>query len=318
VTVDVPAEGVSLFIEATSDNPWTLIDLIELKGPGDVVYESYGSGPLNWMTYYPAGGLGYLNVELPNTDSPDVQLVPGGGTYSFRLHDWDSWTGTLKVRVTVSQRTGGAVQEGTLDLRVFLADGLGIYFDPMSDPKLAEVIGTIDAILGMNGVRLGNVSFTVMDPYYDTMWDSWMTEEMFRDLTAGYPENALNLFFVADMTTWYGVLGIAGAAPGPAANGTIFSGVAIDFNAADGVTVGATAAHEIGHYLGHFDMGGEGWLLTSEEAYAVVRHPLLNPGLPLAFFSPPEATDESGILAAIDLMPAMDEWCGTCTRWPVR
>lgn len=315
VTVNVPAEAVSIFIEATGE-PWSLIDLVEMKGPGDKVYESYYSGPLDWMSFYPAGGYGYLNVELPNTDAPDVQLVAGGGDYSFRLKDWYG-ASTLTVRVTVSLRTAGAVEEGTLDLRIFLADGLGIYYDPLSDAKLAEVVDTIDAISAMNGIRLGNVSFSLLDPTFDAL-DPWWAEYMFETCTVGYPEGALNLFLVADMSSWWGVLGIAGAAPGPAANGTIYSGVAIDFNAADGITVGATAAHEIGHYLGHLDVGNEGWLLMPEEAYPVLRHPLLNPGLPQAFFSPPETTNEAQILDAIDVMPPMDLWCGTCTRPPAR
>jgi hypothetical protein len=316
ITVDVPAEAVSLFIEATGE-PWSLVDLVEMRGPGDVVYESYGSGPLDWASFYPAGGLGYLNVELPNTDAPEVQLVPGGGTYAFRLRDSNYGTSALNVRVTVSLRTGGAVDTGTLDLRIFLADGLGISYDPMGDAKFAEVVRTLDAILGMNGIRLGNVWFTVMDPYYDTIWDSWMAEEMFLTNTSGYAEGALNLFLVADMS-WWGVAGIAGAAPGPTASGTIYSGVAIDFNASDGITVGATAAHEIGHYLGHLVAGHEEVLLSDSDAYPALRHPLLNPGLPASFYSPPETTDEGQILGAIGQMGPMDTWCGTCTRWPVR
>jgi hypothetical protein len=312
--VDVPAEAVGIFLEAKGD-PFSLIDLIGFEGPGGVVYADYdNTGPLDWASFYPAGGSGYLNVELPNSDLPEVQLVSGGGTYRFRLRDSNGATGSLQVRVTVSMRTAGAVEKGTLDLRVFLADGLGI--DPgaaMYDAKMAEVLKTIDAILGMNGVRLGNINFIWLDPAYDTLWDGAATEDMLAVNTLGLPEGALNLFFVADMD--YGIGSIAGAVPGPRANGTPYSGVVIDFNDADGVALGAEATHQIVHYLG---AEVESLLLSEDEAYPVLRHPLLNPGLPQEFLSPQETTDYANILATIDLMPAMEDWCGTCTRLPVR
>ena len=316
--VYVPAEGVSIFLEAKGD-PSSRIDLIGFEGPGGVVYENYDMGPLVWQSYYPAGGLGYLNVELPNSDQPEVQLVPGGGWYKFRLRDWNWAAGSLQVRVTITQRTVPTVEHGTLDVRVFLAAGLNIDpADAMSNAALAEVMKTIDAILGTNGIRLGNLSFTVMDSSYDTV-DETMLDGMLSSNTSGIQEGALNLFFVTDMSyDTASVAGIAGAAPGPAANGTPYSGVVIDFNQADTITVGAAAAHEIGHYLGHFDMGDEGWLLLADEAYAVLRHPLLNPGLPQDFLSPPESTDYDAILAAIESMPGMDTSCGTCMRWSVR
>lgn len=319
--VYVPAEGVSIFLEAKGET-WSRIDLIGFEGPPDsgVVYETRDmAGPLVWQSYYPAGGGGYLNVELPNSDQPDVQMVPGGGWYKFRLRDWNSAASSLQVRVTITQRTAATVEKGTLDVRVFLAAGLNIDpADAMSNATLAEVMKTVDAILGKNGVRLGNISFTVMDASYDTV-DGTTMDGMLESSTTNLPENALNLFFVTDLT--YGgdpIAGIAGATPGPVANGTPYSGVVIDFNQADAITVGATAAHEIGHYLGHFDMGNEGWLLEADEAYAVLHHPLLNPGLPQDFLSPEATTDYAAIIAAIDNMPEMSTSCGTCMRWPVR
>jgi hypothetical protein len=316
---DVPAEAVGIFLEAKGD-PSSLIDLIGFEGPGGVVYENYDmTGPLDWTSFYPAGGNGYLNIELPSSDLPEVQLVSGGGTYSFRLRDSNYATGSLQVRVTVTQRTAAKAEKGTLDLRVFLADGLGI--DPgaaMYDPGMAEVMKTIDAIFGMSDVRLGNITFTWMDPAYDTLWDEAAMQDMVAVHTLGLPEGTLNLFFVTDMA--YGVAGVAGAVPGPRANGTPFSGVVIDFGEGTGIEVGVNAAHQMGHYLGHTDPAGEeeGVLLLPHEAYAVLRHPLLNPGLPQDLLSPPESTDYAEILAAIDEMPTMDTWCGTCTRAPVR
>jgi hypothetical protein len=316
LTLEVPAEGVSIFLEAWGDPTASLIDLIGFEGPSGAVYETYGlAGPLGWLGNYPAGARGYLNILLPDSDLPAVQLVRGGGTYRFRLRDSAFVTGELHVRATVSQRAAGMVREGTLDLRVLLADGLAIAdrSDPMSDPKLAAAMKTIDAILGMSGIRLGTISFSFMDPSYNTLADETEAENLLAVNTAGLAEGPLNLFFVGDMS--YGVAGVSGALPGPRANGTPYSGVVIDFGAADGITVGATAAHEIGHYLGH--VGAE-VILPPNEAYPVLRHPLLNPGLPQDLLSPPESTNSAMILAMVDMMASAGTWCGTCGHPPLR
>jgi len=319
VTLDVPAEAVGIFLEVWGDPSSSLIDLIGLEGPSGVVYETPAmTGPLGWLSNYPAGGRGYLNVELPDSAEPAVQLVRGGGTYRFRLRDSAFATHGLFVRATVSQRAAGAVREGTLDLHVFLADGLLIAdrSDPMSDVRLDAAMKTIDAVLGRNSIRLGTVSYSFLDPVYDTLADPAEAENLIAANTASLAEGALNLFFVKDMS--YGVTSVAGATPGPVANGTPYSGVVIDFDAADATTVGITAAHEIGNYLGHFDPAAGGVLLLPEEAYSVLRHPLLNPGLPEDLVSPPESTNEAWILALVEMMPPVSTWCGTCVRPPAR
>lgn len=48
------------------------------------------------------------------------------------------------------------------------------------------------------------------------------------------------------------VLGVAGAIPGIKRNGTVYSGVAVAYDADTGPLIGSTAAHECGHYLGLF------------------------------------------------------------------
>ena len=320
LTLDVPPEGVGILLEAWGD-PASVIDLIGLEGPpgSGVVYEnSEMTGPLGWITNYPAGGNGYLNVVLPNSDLPAVRLVSGGGAYRFRLRDSAFAAAGLYVRAMVSQRSAGTVQEGTLDLHVFLADGLAIAdrSDPMSDPKFSAVMSTVDAILGLHGVRLGNISFTFMDPFFDTVADEAATKDLLAINTAGLPEGALNLFFVKDMS--YGVAGSSGATPGPTANGTPYSGVVVDFDESDAITVGAVAAREIAYYLGRFERGEENVILLPGDAYAVLRHPLLNAGLPQDLLSPPESTNYNQILGMIDLMAPMDTWSGTFERTPAR
>jgi hypothetical protein len=312
--IDVPAEAVSIFIEATGDSS-SLIDLIGLEGQSGTIYENYDmTGPLGWLSNYPAGGRGYLNVALPNSEDAAVQLESGGGTYWFRLRDTAGMTDRLQVRVTVVQRTGGTVEEGTLDLRVFLADGLAI--DPtyaMDDARVADMMKTLDAILGTSGIRLGNISFIWMDPYYDVLYGEGDTEAMIAQNTAGFPAGSLNVFLVTHMD--YGIASVAGAVPGPTGNGTPFSGIAIDFNETDGITLGAVAAHQVVHYLG---AETENVVLEPGEEYPALRHPLLHPSLPPDLLSPPESTDYAAILETIEAMPPMEDWCGTCTRTPAR
>lgn len=321
LTLEVPEEGVGIFLEAWGDPAASLVDLIGLEGPSGTIYEDQAlAGPLGWLDNYPAGARGYLNVELPNSDLPAVQLEPGGGIYRFRLRDSAFAAGGLQVRVMVSQRRRGTVREGTLDLMVFLSDGLPIAnrSDPMSDTKLAWVMKTIDAMFGMSGVRLGTVSFSFLDPSKDILDDAAETESMIAGYTDGLGEGPLNLFLVKDIA--YGINGIAGAMPGPLANGTPFSGVVIDYGSGNGIVVGATAAHEMSHYLGHghSDDGVESVMLAPDEVFAVLRHPLLGAGLPEVLVSPPESTSYGSLLSMIELMPPIIDWCGTCGRMPLR
>jgi hypothetical protein len=317
-TLELAPEAVSIFLEA-SGNPDSLIDLIEFRGPEGLVYENYFAGPLDWLNTYPAGATGYLNVELPSSTMPELQLAPGGGFYSFRLRDAAGSASELQVRATVSQRRAGKVAEGTLDLRVFLADGLALAdrLDPMSDQKLAAVMETIDAILGMHGVRLGTVTFSFLDPAFNVVVGKAAVENLLATVTEGLPEGPLNLFLVKDMGN--GVTGVAGAVPGPRVNGTPYSGVVIDYDQWQGITVGANAAHQVTHYLGHHDDDGvEGVLLEADGAYPVLRHPLMNAGLPQDLVSPPEETNYPLIDMMVVTMPPMWKWCGTCTRAPLR
>lgn len=316
---DVAPEGVGIFLEASGD-PAALLDLVGFEGPSGRIYEDEDpAGPLDWMHTYPAGAHGSLYVELPNSMMPEVQLVPGGGTYRFRLRDAAAASDEIRVRATVAQRRAGKVKEGRLDLRVFLADGLSIAnrSDPMSDAKLAAVLGTLDAILGAHGIRLGTITFSFLDPAYNVVAGVAATENLLATVTAGLPEGPLNLFLVKDMGV--GVTGAAGAVPGPRANGTPYSGVVIDFDATQGITVGANAGHQITHYLGHHDEDGIETVLPEDGGiYPVLRHPLLNAGLPEDLVSPPEETNYPLIEMMVGTMAPMYKWCGTCMRPPLR
>lgn len=314
LSFDVPPEGVGIFIEAWGD-PMSVIDLVGLEGPSGKVYEAEDlGGPLAWLSGYPAGGRGFLGVGVPDSDLPEVQLEEGGGTYRFRLrHDTAEYPG-LVVRVTIPQRRLGVVSEGTLDIRVFLADGLAITdrTDPMRDPKLAATVRTIDGILGESGIRLGKILFTSMATEFDMVADEDDAEMLFVANSASPPEGArLNLFLVKEMSG--GTAAFAGASPGNGLNGLPFSGVVAEYDTASGILVGVRAAHAISHYLGSFGMDV---FPSPAAAHPMLRHPLVAPGLPETFLAPPATYEQAQVMAAS--LPPASTWCGTCTHAPVR
>lgn len=292
LTFDVGPKGTGITIEAWGI-PDALLDLVTLEGP-------MGQVSVDWLRTYPGGSFGCLNLQVPESASGEV--LPAEGSYRFRVRDGAETGSDVRVRAIVSQRRDADV--GTLDLRVFVAVGLSIP-DPATDPKVEAAIGTVDAVLGAKGIRLGKVSFVSLDPRFDVLHDDMERVNMLMVATATLPEGALNLFLVRGIDGGHAV---TAPTPGPLWNGTPFSGVILDFDDPSGIAAGAVAAHAIAHYLGD----GEG-VLGENGTRGALRHPLLRPGLPEEFVSPEGSIDEA-------LIPVLwpGAWCGTCGRDPGR
>lgn len=316
LTLNLKPEAVGVFLEVWGD-PEALIDLAGFEGPSGKVYETEDlAGPLNWLSGLPAGELGFLTLQVPDSAQPDVQLEPGGGTYRFRLRQVGATAQTVSVRATITQRRLTEVHEGTLDLHVFLADGIPLLFpaDPLRDTKLLNVLKTVDAILGASGIRLGEISFSVLEPPFDVLANEDETAGLIAVNSAAPPPELpvhLNLFLVNDIS--YGITGVAGASPGPWANGMPFSGVVVAYDSGQATAVGVTAAHEIAHYLGAL---GTAVLPQPDDTHPMLRHPLLRPGLPEKFLSAAGAYEQVAVTA--NSMPSTSTWCGTCAHAPVR
>jgi hypothetical protein len=313
----------------TSESPWLEIHvapeatgiLVEAWGVPDASLELVGSegpdgeAPVDWLATYPAGEAGCLNVQLPDPGIPEARLATG--TYRFRVRDAAGTGADVRVRAIVSQRRAGEAHEGTLDLRVFVAQGLGIA-DPAGDANLAGALRTIDAVLGASGIRIGAVEFVPLDPRFDVLEDGMARVNMLMVATTALPEGPLNLFLVRGMAD--GIAGFA-ALPGPLANATPFSGVVVGYEGRTAVAAGVIAAHEISHHLGH----RIGHRTTSafvlphvDGARPALTHPLVSPSLPEELLAPPGSVDEALIQQVADSLAPASEWCGACAYAPVR
>lgn len=345
--VNVPADAISLSLEAlggTSDS----LGLGLLTGPGGVVYENASlTGAYLWNT-----GDEIFSATVPNTDQPGVQLVAGGGTYSFRIRRMGGSATSVAVRAIVERRPGGTTSTGTLDLNVWLAQGLSVSAATAAgDATLQAVLMRIDTILGAQGVHLGAIDYYDVD---DATYD-YVTNAEFAGLlrrSAAATAQRLNLFFVIEALGG-GVVGVAGTIAGPKRNGTGVSGVMSVYQGYSTSTVGLVAAHEIGHFVGLYHTveqsgahdfmidtvecpasgtsaacptAGGGYLmhwqavggtaLSNGQGVVVRGHPILSPG-PLPG-SPKPSTSAAALLAApsaaelAELEALGGHWCGTC------
>ena len=247
--VEVPADAISLTVEGYDASGQSTLGLGELLGPGSKVYENLQlTGDYIWSE-----GAEVFATTVPNTDRTNVQLVPGGGTYTFRIRRMNGTSPQVAVRAIIERRASGSEGLGTLDLNVWLANGIApSAAGAASDARLQNILARIDQILGTQGVRLGDVDYyDVTDPAYDQVTSNGEFNSLLRT-TSVAADVRLNLFFV-DVALGGGVVGAAATISGPARNGTSLSGVMSIYDG--GLTanvIGLIAAHEIGHFVGLF------------------------------------------------------------------
>lgn len=245
LSVFVPEDAISLTLQARSSTPSARLGLEELRGPGERVYEAPGAdSAYRWVACTEA-----FACQVPNTDQPGLQLVAGGGTYSFRLRADGAYGPGIEVRAIVERRPAGSSPASVLDLNVWLAQALPAKASTAAgDVRLQEILATLDSVLQGQGIRLGAIDYyDVTDPRFDMVSEPEFPE-MLR-LTAAATHVRLNLFFVVQAHSG-AVTGVAGTITGPSLNGTAVSGVMCQYDGLDTVRLGTVAAHEIGHYLG--------------------------------------------------------------------
>lgn len=247
LTVAVPADAVSLTLEGyTEGSESTEIGLEDLFVSGQRVWTEHGDGgDYTWRK-----GTEIFSTTVPNTDRAELDLLPGGGTYVFRLVRLTGNTNRMQVRAIVERRPGGDGDVATLDLNVWLGSGVAPYAaNAATHPRLQAILSTMDTVLSQQGIRLGDIDYyDVQDPRYDVLEREDMPELL--RLTSRAAETRLNLFFVNQVYNT-AVVGASPTISGPARNATGESGLAVVFDG--GLTfgtIGAVAAHEAGHYFG--------------------------------------------------------------------
>jgi len=256
IPIDVPPEAISLAIWCSVPY-FEDINIIHFEGPSGFVYtrDDY-AGPWFWWSGWPNGLDGNISTQFPNSDAGLAQIERGGGTYRLEVSDASWPNGMMDVRVTAELRRG-VPGKGSLDLNVYLADGLGVSVaDAPNDTKLQTSLQLTDQILGHVGLRLGNVEYHVItDSFFDFIFDESHLDFMFLAAPSLWASPSptdrfgpLNLFYVNDFDE--GHLGEAGAIVGPRLDfDSIYNGVAVGYDSQDPVTLGLTVAHEIGHFL---------------------------------------------------------------------
>ena len=345
LSVDVPADAISLTVEGYDPAGGIRLGLGELIGPGGKIYENTAlTGAYIWLE-----GTEVFATTVPNTDRTNVQLVPGGGTYQFRIRRLSGFGGQVRVRAIVEERAGGSTNVGTLDLNVWLANGITpTAAGATSDARLQNILARIDAILAGQGVRVGDVDYyDVSNPAFDQITSEAEFGQLLRTTSAAAAVR-LNLFFV-ETALGGNVVGAAATISGPKRNGTSMSGVMSIYGG--GLTpnvIGMIAAHELGHFLGLYhtvEQGGAhdfiddtancppsgtnlicptagggylmhwqalgGTSLTNGQGHVARAHPLMRPGaggLPKFLPAPIDLVD---VVLATSLP---EGWCGCCAQ----
>ncbi len=252
LTVEVPADAISLSMEGVAGVS-DVVGLDTLTGPGGKVYENAQStGPYQWgFKVFSWGGMDPPHAFLatvPNSDRAGVQLVPGGGTYTFSLRRRSGTSLSMRVRAFVERRAPEVPIGGLLDLNIFLADGIWpTAASASSDAPLQSILSNAERILEAQGIRLGDIS------YYDLKDQKWDLVHMsdYRKLlrlSSAASMERVNLFYVKGFDS--PALGLSGTVSGPKRNGTSVSGVVCLYSPNDVSQTGLVTAHEIGHYLG--------------------------------------------------------------------
>lgn len=277
-----PADSVSTTLRAEHVSGDSLpMTFFEVLGPRDLSLYSLDELSMlmdQHVRWIPANDYDAIGMLIPN-GSPGRAVdggsyTYGGGMFRFSIAVYERMagdTGRMGTRVTalVKRAPGGVVTSGVIDLAIHMV-GVGVTAAAApSDTRVQALVTRLSTILSGAGITLGtptyhDVSAASLSVIDSTDGTTSELAQLFR-MSASRTGNVVSIFLVRGFTSSGGgvLLGVAGGIPGPPGiHGSMSSGVAVSFDASDGVAGGRfsghIAAHELSHFLGLFH--------TTEEA----------------------------------------------------
>ena len=199
-------------------------------------------------------------------DNP--QSLVHSGAHSFRI---EGSVQREEVQVTVMVRTAPAVPSaGVIDLHLYFTGAYDWSADVAPQTQyFRDVMNRVEEVWEPMGLRIGEMTFTDLDPAYQNVENAWGPGNDLDALLAQSGDQtpgALNVFFVDELYVGDSrepreadpIIGISAAPGPPRVDGTISSGIVVSTWSTLSVpeaerwpnALAHTIAHEAGHYFG--------------------------------------------------------------------
>lgn len=254
---DVPSDASSFTITLDSDGDLGAID--GLRGPNGEVLHDYAD-PLSSKMKYFDGDDNPFSLIYPN--APSLNLPTG--TYEVDVAAY----GPGNVEVILHIKRGDPPRAGALPLTLWFTSNA--YFNAASaqnDPEFQAAVARMQQIYLAANIDLSPIVYRdVAEPaasLYSVadLGTATVGEIVYESFGGSRPEGA-NIVFVEQFLTedGDGLYGVSAGLPGPpSSNGSNTLGVLVGLDihfyeegGLDTIELGATMAHELGHYLGLF------------------------------------------------------------------